>query len=277
MNLAGAVPGIPDAEVHLVKELPDALPGGASIGMYMQAAPNALLITMPRVARYLVRDGKTIEIAPEPDADPGAVAAYLYGSARSALIHQRGELPLHAASLVPPGASAAVAFCGSSGAGKSTLAAELSRRGWSLLADDTTRVSWDGSRPIAWPSREHIKLWRDACARLNLDPASLTRVRRQMEKFLIAVPTHGDAAPLSAVVELVSYGKAEMQEIETFERIAILSRHTFRPRQIRALGQMAGHMDIVSQVAGSIRAFRLGGARLAEPAKLADAVAGIVS
>jgi len=270
LNITGPVPGIPDAEIRQVEALPDHLPDGIRVGVNMQAGPGALLVVMPGVARYLVRDGKTIEVAVARDADPGAVAVYLHGSARSALIHQRGELPLHAATLVPPNGTSAIAFCGRSGIGKSTLTAELSRRGWTLMADDSTRVSWDGHQPLAWPAREYIKLWRDACERLGIAPA--IRMRHQMEKYLISVRVHDGPAPLSRIVELSSDRAGIVHEIGGADRIALLSRNTFRPKQVRAMDRTAEHMRIISQIAGAVRCSRLGGARAVDPARLADAV-----
>ena len=66
--------------------------------------------------------GATIDVATVPGADAGAVELFLNGSARAALIHQRGELPLHAATLLPPAGGGAVAISGTSGIGKSKFA-----------------------------------------------------------------------------------------------------------------------------------------------------------
>ena len=272
MNFEGTIPGLPGATVRVVAELPDRLPGAEPAGMYIQAVENQLLIVMPGVARYLVHDGTTIEVAPEPGADAGAVAVYLYGSARSALIHQRGELPLHAATLMAPDAMSAIAMCGASGAGKSTLAAELSRRGWLLVADDTTRISWDGARAIAWPSHDRIKLWRDACKRIGLDTTKLERVRDGMEKFILRVPAHAEPVALFAVVELVIGGTPGACELTGAGNVELLSRHTFRPRQVRPLGRLAEHMRIVMQVASVVRVWQLGQARMLRPDELADAI-----
>ena len=272
MTFEGSIPGLPGTTVRIVAELPDRLPGAAPAGMYIQACENQLLIAMPGVARYLVRDGMTIDVAPEPGADEGAVAVYLYGSARSALIHQRGELPLHAATLMAPDARSAIALCGASGAGKSTLAAELCRRGWFLVADDTTRVTWNGARAIAWPSHGCIKLWRDACERFGLDTTALERVRAGMDKFMFRVRAAEDPVALTHVVELVTGGAPGVTELNAAAVLDLLSRNTFRPRQVQALGKLAKHMLIVMQVASAARIWQLGQARALGPGELADAL-----
>lgn len=218
MDIDGPVSGIPGANIRRVKGLSEHLPGGEPAGQYVEAMPGQLLITVPGVCRCLVRDGLSIEYAPEPDADPGAVILFLNGGARGALIHQRGELPLHAATLVPPGGDTALAICGASGAGKSTLAAELSRRGWLLVADDTTRVTWRETHAIAWPSRDSIKLWRDACDANDMDVAGLERVTAALDKYYLHAPTLNRPVRLAAVCELLFEGQQPRNALSPGEK-----------------------------------------------------------
>ncbi|HEY0105339.1 MAG TPA: hypothetical protein VGB91_04590 [Rhizomicrobium sp.] len=272
MSFAGPVPGIPDAVIRVVGDLPAQLDHAEAAGPQTQARAGALLLVVPGVGRFLVRDGMTIDLAVDPGADPGMVSLMLHGSARGALIHQRGELPLHAATLVPPGGSAAFAICGPSGAGKSTLAAALSRRGWTLVADDTTRVTWTGTEALAWPSRDSIKLWRDACETNGIDVAQLERVCAGMDKHYIRVPTRAEPVKLAAVIELRIDSPHDSVPSRGAEKMALLTRHTYRPAQIRPLGRVADYVDIVAKVAGACRFFFLGGARARPVQALADAV-----
>src|SRR5690242_11984482 len=128
-KFAGQMPGLPGSIVREVESLPDHLEGGADIAPYTEAAANALLFEVPPIARYLVRDGTTVAVAVTPGADRAAARHFLLGSARGALIHQRGELPLYAANLVAP-IWKCVAVASPTAIGKSTLAAVLCRRGW---------------------------------------------------------------------------------------------------------------------------------------------------
>ncbi len=230
--------------------------------------------TSPASREFLVRDGKSIEVALQPDADPGLVTLWLNGSARSALIHQCGDLPLHAATLVAPGDNAAVALCGASGVGKSTLAVELSARGWLLIADDTTRVTWNGVHAIAWPSRDSIKLWRDVCDANDLDIAGLERVTMNVDKYYLRVPARDEAVRLATVVELLVDGHGQEQRIalSAGEKMAVLTRHACRQSYIRPLGRQADFARIVAQVASACRITRLAGARARPARELADAI-----
>lgn len=268
MDLQGPVPGMPGAIIRRVAQLPAQLPDGRPAGHNAQAKPGHLLSVMPGVGTFLARDGTVIEFAQEDDADQGAIALLLNGTARGALIHQRGELPLHAATLQPPGGGPALAICGASGAGKSTLAAELSRRGWLLVADDTTRVTWDGAAPIAWPSRDTIKLWKDACEAAALDTGGLTRVMRNLDKYYVQVAACEQPVKLGAIVELAAPDAA--QTLSAGDKLALISRHTYRPGQILPLGVQKEHVRIVARVAAACRMFRLPGERSLPVAVLAD-------
>jgi hypothetical protein len=272
MTLDGPVPGVPDARVWSVTDLPEHLADAAPAGNFTEAKPGELLIALPAIGRFRVREGVSIEVAPAPGADPGAVELLLHGRARTALIHQRGELPLHAASLVPQGGNEAVAICGASGAGKSTLAAELSRRGWRLLADDTTRVTCAEGGPLAWPGRSSIKLWRDACEAAGLDADGLEQVTRTVTKYYVPALARAEPARLGWVFEL-SRSETGGGALATLpEKMALLSRHAASSVQIVPLGCASRHVQIVAEVAKACRVVRLAGARATSPTLLADAI-----
>ena len=112
MSAKRSATGVPGATIREVPFISDVLPGAVPAGEFSVARPGALLRVIPGLARFLVRDGLTIDVAIEPGADRDAVQEFLDGAVLGALIHQRGELPLHAATLVPPGAGAAIAIAG---------------------------------------------------------------------------------------------------------------------------------------------------------------------
>jgi hypothetical protein len=268
------VPGIPGAFIRRVSALPEALADGEAAGFATEAKPGELLFAVRGTGRFRATGGTLIEFVPESDADEGKLRLFLQGTARGALIHQRGELPLHAATLVPPGHDGAVAICGPSGAGKSTLAAELSRRGWMLIADDTTRITWTDGSPIAWPSRDSIKLWRDACMAADIDIAPLERVASDLDKYYVRVPARETPMKLSAVAELVP-GPAGIIT-SAADKMALVTRNTYRPGHIRPLGMQQDHVQIAARVASACAMFRLPGGRTATAGELADMVEGHV-
>src|SRR3569623_476792 len=199
------IPGIPGAIFQRVSQLHPPLPGAMPAGYCAEAIHGRLRCHVPAAGTFLVRDGAVVEFAEAAGADPGWVTLLLHGTARGALIHQRGELPLHAATLVPPKGDVAVAICGATGAGKSTLAAALALRGWALLADG--------------------------------HPANT----------------------LSPV-----------------ERLALVTRHTYRPSQIGPLGMRAEHVRIAARTAATCTMRQLPGRGQRTVAGLADMVEAVV-
>ncbi|HEY3637560.1 MAG TPA: hypothetical protein VGK90_05355 [Rhizomicrobium sp.] len=272
LTLDGPVSGVPGAFVREVHELPAHLPGGTRIAPWTEALPGALLFEVPRIARFLIKDGQTIDVLVAEGADRSAVKLFLETSARGTLIHQRGELALNAVTLIAPDWKC-VTICAPSGFGKSTLAAVLCRNGWTLLADNITRVTWSGTMAVAWPDDARLKLWRDVCEAMRLDPAKLERVRDKMEKYYIPGPSATTPARLSIIVVLRLAERASSRALNVADNVFGLTESTFRTRQIDPLGMRAVHTRIVDQIAGCCRGVLLEGGRRAPVADVARRLA----
>lgn len=273
MSQSRAVPGVPDATCREVEagELPAGLPNGIDLGPGIEAARGRLLFEIPDIARYLVSDGRTIAFETRPGADPDAVELFLHGSARGVLIQQRGEIPLDAATVKSP-AGQCIALAGRSGEGKSTLAAALCLRGWSLVADEITRITFMGKTPIAWPSHRALKLWRNACESFGTDTGGLKRVRAGLEKYFVEVRACDQPCLLTAVVQLRAVARSGLAKIVSAERATILSDCGFRPHLIEPLGCRESYHSAIADLAAACPVFVLLGARHAAVDELADAI-----
>lgn len=95
---------------------------------------HEILIDIDRVGRYLVQEGRRIIVQPLTAITDERVRLFLYGAALSALLLQRGLMPLHASTVVIGGRG--IVFAGPSGHGKSTLVASLAVQGYPVLSDD---------------------------------------------------------------------------------------------------------------------------------------------
>lgn len=144
------------------------------------------------VADYLVEQGQRITVAPILSADSSDVRLFLLGSGFGYLCHQRGMVPLHAATIEVDGE--AVSFAGSSGAGKSTLADAFARRGHRVLSDDVSPV--DTTRGLILPSLRRIRLWADSLDNAGFDIATLERCRAGLEKYSRSLSDAPRAEPL---------------------------------------------------------------------------------
>jgi hypothetical protein len=208
-----AIPGgidlpsdVEPADVVIARgEVPLVLAEAMVRGPNWQLAEGRILLTVPGLIRILIEDGRSITHAAEGGADIEDGLPFVVGMAFGALLHQRGDLVLHA-SVVDIGGRA-VAFCGVSGSGKSTLAAALDLNGHALVADDICRVTFEQSgRPLAQPDGRRLKLWADATGALGLDERRGPQLRQRFGKYYVK-PVGASGAPLP-LAALYLLGKA---------------------------------------------------------------------
>jgi hypothetical protein len=287
MRVRRPATGVPGATIREVPFISDVLAGAVPAGEFSVARPGALLRVIPGLARFLVRDGLTIDVAIEPGADRDEVQEFLDGAVLGALIHQRGELPLHAATLVPPGAAEAIALAGTPGTGKSTLACELVRRGWSLLSEDLSRLTQEGDRMIAWPGTGLFRLRPDACRRVGLPTESLARASGGQDKFLVPVAVRTEPAPLATIVcmqRLPPGASAKagvpgacdaLTAVSGARAMALLTEHVYRRRYAVALGLTRQHIRLLGVLRSSTRLLQL--EMSGSVAGAADSIAAIVA
>jgi hypothetical protein len=247
-----SVPGVPGAEVREVPRLATTLESAVSVGGYSIARAGHLLLTVPKVGRFLASDGNLIQMVRESGANPLEVEQYLFGSARAALVHQRGGLPLHSSCISPPDRKFAVAITGPSGAGKSTLAAELVRRGWLLLGDDVTPLYSGSDSILAWPSQRGLKLWRDACESLSIELQGKLPLPGERDKFFMSVVTETDPLPLRYIFQLERGANDAMSPILGPMRLAVLRANTYKANYLMGLKCVESHFRISCQISAKV-------------------------
>ncbi|MGV0759860.1 Hpr(Ser) kinase/phosphatase [Tistrella mobilis] len=263
------IPELPDVDIRRVAALPDHLAGAVPVNGFVEATPDRLLVRMPGIGRFLAEEGRRLLIAGEAGVSDAELDYFAVRTPLAGLIHQRGELPLHAACLMPPGGEAAVAISGVSGAGKSTLAAMLLGRGWRFVADEVVRVTLDGEgRPLAWPGTPTVALWPDAARMLGITLTDLPMARPQHGRVLHrAIPMPGPVA-LGHVVLLDLHRAGDTDRLSGVDRLETLAAEVFRPRQVRAMGRQAAHMAMMTRLAAQLQVWRLGVAHRPSPDEL---------
>ncbi len=131
--IAARAAAAPDVVIR-AGPVPEALPDASLRGPTWEIAGERFLLRIPGVARFLLSGGNEIRFEAAAGAGPADIAIFLLGTVFGILLHQRGQIVLHASAVRVAGK--AVLFCGASGAGKSTLAAALAQRGFPVMTDD---------------------------------------------------------------------------------------------------------------------------------------------
>ncbi len=240
-------------------DTPEQLTQPRSKGIRYQAAPGEFLLRVDSVARYYVRDGRTVTIQPEPGVEEERILIFLMGSAIGALLHQRNTLVLHAGAIAVHGKS--VLFCGQSGVGKSTLAAGFHERGYPFLADDVCAIAIGDGGPSVVPGVPRLKLWADALKKLDKDKDQLKGVRwtQGLDKYLLPVePLYKTPVALQSIFVLNTSNKdqIEITALRGGEKIQPIINNTYRFRFLAGLGGKKEHFTQCAAVATRADVYR---------------------
>lgn len=217
-----------------------------------QATAGQYLLNLPRIARYWVHDGREVVVSPVDGAAEDDIRLYLLSSSMAALAHQRGTLIMHA-SAVEVG-TRCVLFAGKAGAGKSTLAAAFHARGYRVVADDISAVSFDeGESPVVHHGYPSLKLLTDA-----LEPTGVAIGANRMVrgKHSIAVSGPASPAPLPlARVFLLARRPGETSDLRPLagaSRVSSIADCSYRRPMAVALGQARAHFTRCAALASRV-------------------------
>lgn len=260
IDLAGLAPPV-DAVAADVEIGFGSVPAEDPVPGY-SAIPEGTLLSVTKVGRYLIRDGRQIVIDPAPGASERNLRLFLLGSAIGALLHQRGLLPLHANAIDLGGR--AVAFSGHSGAGKSTIAAWFHDRGHKILADDVCVIGFDDAgRALAYPGIPRLRLWREALEASGRDAGAYDRSFDDIDKY--DVPTGTDSRleplPLAAIYLLRrtdedQAGDAAIDRLTGVDAVETLMSNTYRGGYLKTIGRTGEHLAACLRVARAVPVFR---------------------
>ncbi len=253
VELPELLPGHGAADVVIRQGLtPPHLPGMADDPRYFQAIEGQLLLKIPDVARFWVRNGEEIVIEPAAGSLPGDIRAFLLGSCLGALLHQRGALALHASAIRTE--AGAVLFAGHSGSGKSTLLTAFLQRGYPMLADDVCAiVAGETGRLIVLPAIPRSKLWADAAAGLGIDTTGLTPVYSRENKFDRPTPDQfvRESLPLARIYLLAPHDgdTLAIEPLDGLARFTALVAFTFREPFLDGLKRREAHLRLAAAAA----------------------------
>jgi hypothetical protein len=231
--------GEPDVRVGFAA-VPDSLDGSTLRGQTWEIFADRFLLRVPNIARFLITAGRQISVEPSAQTEPSDLATFLIGAAFGVLLHQRGQVVLHASAVAVSGR--AVLFCGPSGAGKSTLAAALNKRGFPLVTDDFCAVNLDRSgTAVVHPDGRQMKLWATTIEELDLGTRRGDAIRSQLEKYFVEpAVAMSSSLPIGAIYILRRQRaplKPGIEILRLVDAARQLERNAYRPMLIKPLGQ----------------------------------------
>lgn len=246
----------PDVIIRQGEVSAEGLDDGAVLGPFLQAAPQNLWLSVPNIARFLIRDGQEIIYEPYPGIDDESVRVFMLGSCTGALLFQRGHMVLHGnAFQVGDGC---VICVGHSGAGKSTLAAAMMQHGYRIIADDVCPIDDEG---CAIPGMPRIKLWQDSADKLGIETNDLERIRPELQKY--NYPLNGSFCstplPVKAVYILNSHNESEfvVERIKGMDKFEPLKQNTYRFGYLKGMSMGNRHFKQCGELSKQIHLSRL--------------------
>lgn len=247
--------GDPDVEVRIgTLAEPAGAPGLTGKG-------DMLLLTIPKLARYLIRAGCEIVVDPEAAVPERNVRLYLLGSAFGALLHQRGLLPLHANAVEIDGK--AVAFMGESGAGKSTLATWFHDRGFRVIADDVCVVQFGAEGVVhACPGLPRVRLGEEVLAASGREASAFPRSYvgdEDFRKYDVSVDANAAREPreVRAAFVLAKGDSFNVERLSGLDAASAMFDHTYRGAYVSRVEGHGAHWTAAVALLRTVPVYRV--------------------
>ena len=223
-------------------------------------SPALYLLKIEGIASYLVEGGETITIEVEGDADLNEVRLFCLSNAFAALLHQRGQIPLHAAAFIHE--NELVLIIGESGAGKSTTLAAMVSKGYGPFTDDVCVPYYDNQDKCwyAYSSYPMMKYWADTFTKVEISKADEGRkLRSAFDKYGIFF--HEKFIPEALKIKLIILLEIDSRQeevcfraltgIESFEKI---HEQAYRKEYLEYESMLKDHFIQSAEIAKSIKA-----------------------
>ena len=203
---------------------------------------DAQLVWSINPAEQHVVTDRHLALRHSAEADVRSVSENAIANGLPALAWIAGNVVMHAAAVVMPGADSAIAIMAPSGGGKSTVLNELMQAGASLLADDTLVLRREGNRWIGsglaggW----FMRINNGAGRAFSVAPAE-RRLRSAAIGAFICLSLEEAEASVNA-----------MQRIGGVAAISALLNHRHRALVAGAIGSQSANLATFAEVAAMV-------------------------
>jgi hypothetical protein len=236
--------------------------GFAADELCFEIGPREAHFFWAQVGKFRVANGREITIEPCAGVEERLLRLPLLGTIFAVLLHQRGELVLHASAVSLNGE--AVAFVGNKGRGKSTMAATLYGLGHQLLADDVVALRMDQEgRPVVLPGFPQFKLYPEAAfSSLGKDRGHLSELAEGYEKCGRRITDRfaQEPIPLKRIYVLGVGTEPSIKEMDSQASLLALISNSYVARFGKQLlfGEEASlHLRKCAQLMDHVKVFRL--------------------
>lgn len=238
---------------ELIGSLPSPLIAGPRMPYHAETLidGSVYLEAVDTCAAWVSHDRKLLRWASLNGGVAEAQHSFLFGTALSYVLIERGIEPLHGTAIHC--GNTAIALIGACGRGKSTLAAAFLRQGFSLLTDDVLVLTRNREEWIVQPSLGRLKLFPDARNSILAEQRG-PAVNPHTDKEILEAPA-GEAARLRAIyiVPQLSANREGVRFRPLKQRTALfaLVRNTFNV-EVTHPARMRRQLKLARDLAASV-------------------------
>jgi hypothetical protein len=229
--------------------LPDSLGDNAIKHNFYEVNGSEFLLKIDRIGKIYADNGNKIIIDNPDNVGIADIRLYLFGTVIGAIAHQRKMLPLHTSAINYGGK--AILFGGISGAGKSSITAELNKRGFPIIGDDTILVNKDNNGNFfTYHGAPEIKLWQDVAEDINhLGEVRYRILDKNKYRYDLKIEDNNRKYPISRLYNISPIADKEPEIIEpvALQKIKILKSITYRLRLGYSTGNTVNHFKLSSE------------------------------
>ena len=172
----------------------------------------------------------------------------------TAFWRQRNYLPLHGSAIATP--RGVMIFAGISGSGKSTLATAFAQRGYLVLADEISVITFCRQGiPQLLPAGGQRKLWRAAARKLGQSGDVGRAIRVELEKSYRSV-TQREAKLLTVhclyILQAAQVEQVTLQPLEGIAKLAPIQSNLYQPQLPAELQQRNALLQQLAQLANQV-------------------------